>query len=195
MENTLVLLIDFQEIFKPHGLWPVPKFNAALENALKICEKFKNVITTRYIPPKHIFGEWKQYFKQFPKIPLNDNDPCYDLAENVPDDFVISVPKFGKWQSISKSLRKLPEKVIVCGVSTDCCVLSTVLPAVDSGVKVYVVSDACAAGNNHDNKRGLDAMKGYYPNIEIVSTENVLNEKFENNKQVKTFQEIKKIKI
>ncbi len=35
--------------------------------------------------------------------------------------------------------------MVLCGVSTDCCVLMTALAAVDDGVAVRVVADACAA--------------------------------------------------
>ena len=37
--------------------------------------------------------------------------------------------------------------IAVCGVATECCVLSTILGAVDHGRFVRLVSDACAGGS------------------------------------------------
>jgi nicotinamidase-related amidase len=35
--------------------------------------------------------------------------------------------------------------LVLCGLSTDCCVLATALAAIDAGARVRVVADACAA--------------------------------------------------
>ena len=35
--------------------------------------------------------------------------------------------------------------LVLCGLSTDCCVLATALGAIDAGARVRVVADACAA--------------------------------------------------
>lgn len=188
--SKLLLFIDFQLVFTPNGPlgpngWPVPKFNDALHNALLVYEKLKSecqTISTRYIPPNPISGEWIEYFNQFPKIPKNDNSPCYDLAKNVPRDYVISVPKFGKWPSVVKSQHiKMPTEVYITGVSTDCCVLSTALAAVDSGVKVYIVTDACASSSDTNQNNALNVLKGYAPNIELVTCNEILNDQYDVN--------------
>ena len=189
MSKKLLLFIDFQSIFTPNSPlgpngWPVPKFYNALDNALLVYEKLKSecqTISTRYIPPNPISGEWIEYFNQFPKIPKNDKSPCYDLAEDVPNNFVISVPKFGKWPSIMKSqvsngCLQMPTEIYITGVSTDCCVLSTALAAVDSGIKVYIVTDACASSSDANQNNALNVLKGYAPNIELITTNEILND-------------------
>ena len=41
--------------------------------------------------------------------------------------------------------RRAGAPIAVCGVATECCVLSTVLGAIDAGRFVRLVTDACAA--------------------------------------------------
>ena len=48
--------------------------------------------------------------------------------------------------------------MVLAGVSTDCCVLSTALAAADAGVRVRVVADACAGVSEAGHERALAAM-------------------------------------
>jgi nicotinamidase-related amidase len=66
--------------------------------------------------------------------------------------------------------------MILVGVSTDCCVISTALAAADAGVRVRVVEDACAGVSDADHDRALAAMALYAPLIEITTAEAVLGE-------------------
>jgi nicotinamidase-related amidase len=63
---------------------------------------------------------------------------------------------------------------VVCGVSTDCCVLSTALAAADAGVFVQIGAAACAGVSRADHERALDTMRLYAPLITVTSTEDVL---------------------
>lgn len=62
----------------------------------------------------------------------------------------------------------------VTGVATDCCVLSTVLPAADAGVGVRVVSDACAGSSDDDHDMALHLMHRYSPLVRLAATDEVL---------------------
>lgn len=102
----------------------------------------------------------------------NGNNSCYDLIQGVPSKQVISVPKFGKWSAISRKIGKIDE-IYLAGVSTDCCVLSTALAAVDDGIKVYVIEDACAGSTKEAHTNALNIMKGYSPNLEIINSKSL----------------------
>lgn len=65
-------------------------------------------------------------------------------------------------------------EIVLTGVSTDCCVLSTALAAADAGVRVHVVADACAGASESDHRRALDAMALYAPLIEVTTVDEVL---------------------
>jgi nicotinamidase-related amidase len=59
-------------------------------------------------------------------------------------------------------------------VATDCCVISTVLPAADAGVPVRVVTDGCAGSSDDDHDRALRVMSLYAPLVELVTTGELL---------------------
>lgn len=53
------------------------------------------------------------------------------------------------------ALTGLRNRIAVCEVATECCVLSTILGAVDHGRFVRLVSDACAAGSPQGDAQAL----------------------------------------
>jgi nicotinamidase-related amidase len=56
-------------------------------------------------------------------------------------------------------------------VATDCCVISTVLPAADAGVPVRVVADACAGVDDAAHGKALDVLALYAPLIDVTSAD------------------------
>ena len=51
--------------------------------------------------------------------------------------------------------------LVLAGVSTDCCVLSTAVAAADVGVPVQVVADACAGVDDASHRKTLDVLALY----------------------------------
>ena len=183
------VFIDFQLVFQENTNWCVPKFDLALETALFAWNKIKNQCTfsvaTSYVPP-NITGIWKEYFDKFPDIPTDPSNKIYNLADNLDKQYITKArySGFSKWNVLKECYttcnlinqdKNLPKEtydiLYLCGVATDCCVLSTALDAVDSGIKVYLISDACASGNDKNHERALNIMKGYSPNIEIINSQ------------------------
>jgi nicotinamidase-related amidase len=64
--------------------------------------------------------------------------------------------------------------LLLAGVSTDCCVLSTAVAAADAGVPVQVVADACAGVDGTSHRKALDVLALYAPLVEIVTSADVL---------------------
>ncbi|WP_410867250.1 cysteine hydrolase family protein, partial [Paraburkholderia sp. SIMBA_027] len=58
---------------------------------------------------------------------------------------VVDASTFSKWGPQLAALVPEGTEMILTGVATDCCVLSTALGAIDAGRFVTVISDACAA--------------------------------------------------
>jgi len=177
MPKCALLMIDFQNIFKDAtSSWNCPNFENALTIATKFYDHIPNcqTIITGFYPPDITNPDcpqvWKDYFKQYPAVPTNKQNRCYDLA--FPADSygrIVWSPTFGKWNVIKPLLEQGVDTVYICGVSTDCCVLSTALAAVDDGMKVYIISNACASGNDTTHALALEIMGGYGPNVEIKS--------------------------
>ena len=87
---------------------------------------------------------------------------------------VIDRTTFGKWDGATQAAIGGSREIVLAGVSTDCCVLSTALAAADAGVHVRVVADGCAGVSDADHQRALDAMALYAPHIEITTVADVL---------------------
>jgi len=64
--------------------------------------------------------------------------------------------------------------MVLTGIATDCCVLSTALAAADAGVRVSVVADASAGSTDANYQRALDVMALYGPLITITDSASVL---------------------
>jgi nicotinamidase-related amidase len=91
--------------------------------------------------------------------------------------FTVDKTTFGKWGPELAEATRASGEMVLAGVSTDCCVLSTALAAVDEGVRVRVVSDACAGISDADHQRALDVMALYAPLIEITTVRQLIEER------------------
>ena len=65
-------------------------------------------------------------------------------------------------------------RIVLAGVSTDCCVLSTALAAADAGARVTVATDACAGSTAENHAAALHVMGLYPPQITLATTAEVL---------------------
>ena len=65
-------------------------------------------------------------------------------------------------------------ELVITGVSTDCCVISTVLPAADAGATISVVTDACAGSSLEHQQAALTVMGLYPPQVDLRTTEDIL---------------------
>lgn len=83
---------------------------------------------------------------------------------------------FGKWTPELAARVGDGGRLLLAGVSTDCCVLSTALAAADAGVEVQIVADACAGVSDAAHQRALDVMRLYGPHIQVVTLADVLGQ-------------------
>ncbi len=176
-----LVVIDMQEVFSsPESPWRTPGFDGIVGNIGRLVSMFgERVVFTRFVAPEEPTGAWESYYREWSFALVPADSPIYDLVDEVPHDGhrVLSRPTFGKWDDRPGSLLELTEgatTLVVTGVSTDCCVLSTALAAADAGVQVQVVTDACAGLSDTDHQRALDAMGLYAPLITLTTTDAVL---------------------
>jgi nicotinamidase-related amidase len=178
-----LVVIDMQRVFAdPESPWATPGFSDVLANNRALIEAFGDrVVFTRFVSPPSVEGAWVDYYRQWPFALVAADDPIYDLVESLPHAGhpVVSRPTFGKYDEVPGSISDLTDHaptLVLTGVSTDCCVLSTALAAADAGVHVEVVADACAGLGPEDHQRALAAMSLYAPLISVTSTADVLGE-------------------
>lgn len=173
-----LVVIDMQQVFgSPSSGWFTPKFAdaaAVIERILPAVDD--RVIFTRFVAPADPQGAWVSYYQEWPFALVPDSDPIYDLVSPFRESGhpTVTETTFGKWGAGLQHALGNSGEMILTGVSTDCCVLSTALAAADAGVRVSVVADGCAGSTDENHERALEAMALYGPLIEITDSASVL---------------------
>ena len=177
-DEPWLVVIDMQNIFaEPSSAWATPDYTSASAGIRRLLPAFADrVVFTRFIAPAQPEGAWIPYYRDWPFALVPDDDPLYDVTSefDTGDHAVVSRTTFGKWGDELAAAMHGSREMVLTGVSTDCCVLSTALPAADAGIHVRVVSDACAGLSPDDHQRALDAMALYAPLIELTSVDELL---------------------
>lgn len=169
MPSDVLVVIDAQHVFADAGgPWGSPMFADALpaiEAAVR--EYADRVVFTRYLAPRDPAGAWATYFEQWPFALTGPDDPQYQLIPQFAGRPTVDATTFGKWAGPLQAALGDARSVQLCGVATDCCVLSTALPMADAGIEVTVCADACAGSSIAAHENALAAMELYAPLITV----------------------------
>jgi nicotinamidase-related amidase len=172
--NRWLVVIDMQNVFAdPSSGWAAPQFATIVPNMKTLIAAFTpQVIFTRFVVPDEPVGAWADYYARWPFARDPSAATFFDLVSDLPSKGhpVIDLPTFGKWGPALRDVAQQPTALVLAGVSTDCCVLSTALAAADDGIRVEVVVDACAGATALDHQRALDAMALYAPLVVLTDT-------------------------
>ena len=175
-----LVAIDLQVIFAdPDSAWRTPDFERAANATAALLPEFDGrVACTRFVAPEQPTGAWVEYYADWPFALVAPEDPLYALVPPFAglDGPVVSTTTFSKWGPDLAAVIGPDAPLVLTGVSTDCCVLSTALAAADAGREVVVVADACAGLSEADHQRALDVMALYAPLIRIADAPGVKRE-------------------
>ncbi|NLG23277.1 MAG: cysteine hydrolase [Actinomycetales bacterium] len=176
-----LVVIDAQVVFAdPGSEWCAPRFEEIVEPIRRLAAAFGDrVVLTRWVPPVEKVGSWKPYFEQFAFADQPPDHRLFDLVPAAADlgaRHTVSEPTFGKWGEQLRAITGPTPHLVLTGVATDCCVISTALPAIDAGAQVTVVSDACAGSDDTNHQQALDAMALYAPQLFVRTSAEVLEE-------------------
>ena len=167
-------VVDLQQVFAdPASGWFVPRFAELLDPIDRLVAAYRPAVTfTRFIAPDEPAGAWQDYYRQWSFARQPPDAPLYALVDRFAGWPTLAMPTFGKWGAELAS--RAGAELVVAGVSTDCCVISTVLAAADAGVKVRVVADACAGATEESHRQAMAIMALYEPLVELVTVEEAL---------------------
>lgn len=173
-----LVVIDPQAIFADPGPdWASPDFAEAFARIREIAPLFEDrVSVTRWLPTADRSTAWGDYFRQWPFADVSAEDPLYALVDGAAELSArppVDAPTFGKWGVELAARVGADAHLVLTGVSTDCCVISTALAAADAGMQVSIVTDACAASSAENGRAALHVMSLYAPQIELVSAADV----------------------
>ncbi|CAM5689557.1 cysteine hydrolase family protein [Streptomyces canus] len=178
MTTGLLAVIDMQRVFaEPGSPWATPRFAEAATGVRRLLPAFAERVTfTRFVAPDEPAGAWRAYYARWPFALQPPDAPLWRLTDEFADraPHIMDATTFGKWTP-ELATRVGPEgRLVLAGVSTDCCVLSTALAAADAGVETLVVSDACAGVDDDSHAKALDVMELYGPLIRVVTVDQLI---------------------
>jgi nicotinamidase-related amidase len=178
MTTGLLAVIDMQRVFaEPGSPWATPRFAEAVAGVRRLLPAFAERVTfTRFVAPGRPAGAWREYYARWPFALQPPDAPLWRLTDEFADwaPHIMDATTFGKWTP-ELATRVGPEgRLVLAGVSTDCCVLSTALAAADAGVETLVVSDACAGVDDESHAKALDVMKLYGPLVRVVTVDQLI---------------------
>lgn len=170
-------VIDMQRVFgEPDSAWFAPRFGQIVRPIQQLARAFRPRVTfTRFIAPDVPEGSWRRYYRQWPFALRPPDAPIYQLVAEFAGEPgpTLDATTFSKWTP-DLAAKVDGGSLVLAGVSTDCCVLSTAVAAADAGASVQVVADACAGINDDTHAKALDILQLYSPLIEVVSLTAVL---------------------
>ncbi|MDN3445188.1 isochorismatase family protein [Microbacterium sp. APC 3901] len=180
--ESWLVVIDPQAIFaSPDSAWASPFFDDVMPRISELSESFGDrVIVTRWMPTADRSTSWGAYFAAWPFADRPPSDPLFDLvpqAVGLSERPTLDLPTFGKWGDSIEAIVGRGAHVVLAGVSTDCCVISTALAAADAGAHVTIAADACAGSTAENHDAAIRIMGLYPPQITIGDTAAVLAER------------------
>ncbi|MEU0530080.1 cysteine hydrolase family protein [Amycolatopsis tolypomycina] len=173
--RRILAVIDLQNVFAdPASPWFTPRFAEVVPPVHRLVTAFgDDVVFTRFVAPARPEGAWRRYYEQWPFALQPPDSQLYQVVDAFQPSSTVDATTFGKWNP-RMATRVGGAGLVLAGVSTDCCVLSTALAAADAGVAVTVVSDACAGADDESHAKALDIMRLYGPLVQVATTEEVL---------------------
>ncbi len=165
----LLAVIDMQGFFAAGSPWEVPGFENLIEPIDLLARAFaERALFTRFVIPAEPQGSWVEYYRAWPQVLAPD---AVHLADLVPPwagqgRRTLDKTTFSKWGPELAGMTGDGD-LVVCGVSTECCVLTTALAAVDAGAQVRVIADACKGATPEAHQQALSIMAGFAPQLTV----------------------------
>lgn len=179
--GDLLLVIDMQKVYLKGGAWECLDTEVAAANIIKVIDSgvCDRVVLTKFIEPSDPRGVWKDYNEKYAEI--NADPVNAELIDEL-------VPYAGRFPVYEKSFYsafadpvlaevcRSADRLIICGVVAECCVLATVMGAMDAGVKVIYLTDAVSGFTPQKEQAVLTVMSGEIPlHIETMSTDEYIS--------------------
>jgi nicotinamidase-related amidase len=167
-----LVAIDLQRAFaEPDSPWFTPGLRDIAGVVAELVPQFgSRVVFTRFVPPRAPEGSWRAYYDKWGFAAGTHESSLWSVVEPWNQALSVSSHTFSKWIPELRALVGPDPTIVLCGVSTDCCVLATAYAAVDGGAHVRVVQDACAAKTPELHESALRMMRGRAPMLSVVTS-------------------------
>jgi nicotinamidase-related amidase len=179
------LVVDMQELFRSHVDWGTPALSEIVPGIERLLRaRPERACFSRFIPPElmeHAIGAWQRYYRRWHRVTLDKMDR--GLIEIVPE-----LRPWAKW-TIDKSgysalsnaefrqalLARPDQCLILSGVETDVCILSTVMEAMDLGFRVILAADAMTSSVVQCHDLAIEIMRQRFDEqVEIATVDEII---------------------
>ena len=149
--EDLLLLVDFQNVYLPGYDWACPSMPEAMKNTIRLLDaaQVPDYVMTKYIAPTEPIGRWAQYNETYKDINA-DEFLCAFPEELAPyasrAAAVLEKSTYSSMDPVAALAAAEGKKaVVLAGVTAECCILATMMDAIDRGYEVVYLCD-CIAG-------------------------------------------------
>ena len=151
--GDLLLVIDMQNAYTAEGPWTCPNMGRATEQIIALIESggFSEIVFTRFDAPQDPVGTWKDYNVINKEVNEDEwlNEVVPQLAPYLEEYPMVSKSTYSSMtvpeiQAAAERCIARGGSVVLTGVVSECCVLSTAFQAIDMGCPVVYITDACA---------------------------------------------------
>lgn len=179
--------IDMQVFFASGSEWAVPDTLRVLPVVERLARHAPaSTVFTRFMPPRtaeEATGQWQTYYRRWASVLGRANDSAIygllpSLAAMAPPAHVVDKSTYSAFEApaFTALLDRLGcRSLIITGIETDVCVLTTAFSALDRGLRVVLVSDGLGSGSAAGHAAILETLAPRYaPQIEIVDSQTIL---------------------
>lgn len=171
LKEDLILVTDMQKAYLKGQKWECPNINSVIEKIVQLLSECNcNVMFTAFTAPQNPTGQWIDY-----NYVNQDINSC-PYKNEIIDRLKCYIKKYplvfkDKYSSLSNKsvtqavydIIKNGGRVVITGVVSECCVLSTAMAAIDLGGKVIYIKDAVAGSSKKHEKAVELIMRGMEP--------------------------------
>ena len=171
-----LVVIDIQHVFtEPGSGWYAEGAAETVAAIERLMPHFAGrTVLTRFVRDPEEAGAWASYYDTWSEFRLAPDHQRWELSLPAPAGApVVDEPTFSKW---TEGLREVVggADLVLCGVATECCVLSTAFGAADAGRAVTVIADACAGASVSAHDAALALMHANAPLITVTTAADLL---------------------
>lgn len=158
-ERDLLIVIDLQNVYLPGEEWMCPSMREAVKNICTLLDSgtVEQAIFTRFTAPQKPQGTWKNYNEVNAEV--NADARLNEMVEEI-RPYLGRYPLYDKSTYSSMRIAALAEaakradRILLSGVVAECCVLATMLEAIDDGHRVVYLTD-CVSGQSEANEMAI----------------------------------------
>ena len=172
---TWLVVIDMQGVFAdPASPWARPGSPTAAARVRALVPASPGGVRTRFVAPAEPTGAWRAYYQRWPFARQPPDAPLWQLVGAFAAATDAGRADLLQVGAGAGAARAAAGPLVLAGVSTDCCVLSTAVAAADAGVGSGW-SPTPAPGRRRQPRAALHVLALYAPLVTLTTVAALLS--------------------